>query len=203
MSNITIEFPKEINRSLYGCNGAQGDWLKKNGNRVQLTWKPIERLHKIFNSCNFSHDYQICSTFFPSSSTPFSFNLFFNPFSIYTLCISLLFFLILANSFYIYIFVYWLFSFSAHFHILFIFLTPLLFLTQHLHIFLLIVSSFQASKVTSYNFGQDFWTCRSYNKRLICECLAANGIGSTQFKDRKSSYLGVHTQCLDHISKIY
>ncbi|KAL5779716.1 hypothetical protein ACOSQ2_010453 [Xanthoceras sorbifolium] len=29
--------------------------------------------------------------FFPSSSTPFSFNLFFNPFSIFTLCISLLF----------------------------------------------------------------------------------------------------------------
>ncbi|KAL5831626.1 hypothetical protein ACOSQ4_009425 [Xanthoceras sorbifolium] len=125
MSNITIEFPKEINRSLNGCNGALGDWFKKDGNQAQLTWKPIERLHKIFNSCNFSHDYQICSTFFPSSSTPFSFNLFFNPFSIYTLCISLLF-LILANSFYFfhYFIGYSLFLHITHIHI--IFSTPLL-----------------------------------------------------------------------------
>ncbi|KAL5767945.1 hypothetical protein ACOSQ2_014728 [Xanthoceras sorbifolium] len=128
MSNITIKFPKEINRSLNGCNGALGDWLKKNGNRAQLTWKPIERLHKIFNSCNFSHDYQICSTFFPSSSTPFSFNLFFNLFFKFYFVHFTPFFSHFSQLYlYIYILVYWLFSFSAHFHILFIFSAPLLF----------------------------------------------------------------------------
>ncbi|KAL5854428.1 hypothetical protein ACOSQ4_004230 [Xanthoceras sorbifolium] len=82
MSNITIEFPKEINRTLHGCNGAWGDWLKKNGIRAQRTWKPTERLHKNFNLHHFSHDHQIHSTCIPNLFLTFLlqplFNLFFD-----------------------------------------------------------------------------------------------------------------------------
>ncbi|KAL5854908.1 hypothetical protein ACOSQ4_004710 [Xanthoceras sorbifolium] len=85
--------------------GLWGDWLKKNGNRVQLTWKPIERLHKIFNLCIFSHDYQIHSTFLPNLFLAFLLQPLFKPFFQFLLCASY-FFSHLANSFHICIFLF-------------------------------------------------------------------------------------------------
>ncbi|KAL5823564.1 hypothetical protein ACOSQ4_021464 [Xanthoceras sorbifolium] len=112
MSNITFKLPRRSTGLFKVVMGLWGDWLKKNGNRVNSLGNILRDFIK-FSICAFSlMTTKFIQLFFQIFFSHFSFNLFSNPFSIFTLCIILLF--SFSQHFY-FNFLCWLFSFFAHF----------------------------------------------------------------------------------------